>query len=387
MKHQARRFGLAQLFFHIFAVLPLLALPLGGASADQPQTPGRVVNCDHGGRLAVAVRNARPGDTIRFKGTCYEQVTITTDRLTLDGQQGEGIIDGSGVACPTLESGTKSEKEEIVGLVEIDAAQGVTLEGLTVQHSDCDGIFFRGSSATLRDVIVYDSRDDGIDSEQAEITLEDSSLTGNTENGMNLDNNSTANIFKGTVSFVDNPRFGVLNNHSLLFVSSGATLNASDVPNTLPNQQIGIGVFAGGELMGYTDSKMIVQGNSAQGLLFINSGMFLSYSTTEIAGNGVGITLVDGSTFTQTSGTLTILGNFGFGIAAENSTVAMRQASSDDGVVVQIVNNHQSPDAPPVDVSLTFGTRATLERVDSVNIGYVYCGEGVLVQGFACPGQ
>jgi hypothetical protein len=86
MKYQARRFGLAQLFFHIPALLPLLSLPLGGAFGKPPQTPGRVINCDHGGRLAVAVRNAVPGDTIRFSGTCKEQVSITTDRSTLDGR-------------------------------------------------------------------------------------------------------------------------------------------------------------------------------------------------------------------------------------------------------------------------------------------------------------
>jgi hypothetical protein len=62
MKYQVRRFGLAQLFFHISALLPLLSLPLGGAFAEPPQTLGRVINRDHGGRLAVAVRNAVPGE-------------------------------------------------------------------------------------------------------------------------------------------------------------------------------------------------------------------------------------------------------------------------------------------------------------------------------------
>jgi len=382
MKYQAR-----QLFFYTSALLILPALALGGAFAYPPLTPWTVanfaypqltpwtvVNCDLGGRLTVAVRNALPGDTIRFTGTCKEQVTITTDRLTLDGQ-GKGIIDGLDATCPQVASGTVTETESIAGLVEIDAAQGVTLEHLTVQNSKCDGIFFRGSSGTLRNVTVQASGDDGIDSEQAAITLEDSNITGNGENGMDLDNNSTANIFRGTVAFSDNPRFGVLDHHSLLFVSSSASLQTNN------NQYMGIGVLAGGELMGYTDSKMTVHGNSVQGLVLINSGVFLSYSTTEISGNGFGITLVDGSTFTQTSGTLKIEGNSGVGMAAENSTVSLRQASSSDVAVFQVTGN------TGVDLSLTFGARATLEGENQGTIGTVYCGTGVLVQGFNCPQQ
>jgi len=389
MKYHAHRFGLAQLFFHSSALLALLSFPLGGAFADPPETPGRVVNCDHGGRLAVAVRNARPGDTIRFTGTCKEQVTITTDRLTLDGQ-GEGVIDGSEATCPTLESGTESEEEEIVGLVEIDAAQGVTLEGLTVQHSQCDGIFFRGSSATLHDVIVYDSGDDGIDSEQAAITLESSTssppstiLRNNVENGMNLDNNSTANIFKGTVAIYANGRFGVLNNSSLLFVSSGAELDVHlngrtdlEVP-----QGTGIGVFAGGELIGYTESNLSVYKNIVRGLLLINSGMFLSYTVVNISNNGdgnfppglgsAGIALVDDSVFTQTGGTLTITNdeatNLAFGMTADNSTVALRMAASNDEFAIS-------------KLLLTFGARATLIG----NIPEIVCDDTVLVQGLAC---
>ena len=364
MNHPAQKFSLVPMFSYTSALVLFLALPFAGAFADPPQAPGRVVNCDRGGRLAIAVRNARPGDTIRFTGTCREQVTITTDRLTLDGQ-GEGIIDGSGVTCPELKSGTVTELEAIVGLVEIDTAQGVTLERLTVQNSQCDGIFLRGSSATLRAVTVQNSTDDGIDSEQAGITLEGSILpriptllTNNGENGMNLSNNSTANIFKGTVSFSDNPRFGVLNHHSLLFVSSGAELDVHK------NMQTGIGVFGGGELMGYTDSKMTVYDNSVQGLLLINGGMFASYTEVNILNNGdgslpedagsAGIALVDGSVFTQTGGKLTIANGSNdsvktpaIGMAADNSTVALRMTAADQEFLIS-------------SLSLTFGTRATL---------------------------
>ncbi|MGH8055979.1 MAG: hypothetical protein ACREOH_01890 [Candidatus Entotheonellia bacterium] len=55
------------------------------------------VNCGTGGALGPVLKKAKPGDTIRVTGTCDETVTITTDRLTLDGQ-GTTVIDGGGGA-------------------------------------------------------------------------------------------------------------------------------------------------------------------------------------------------------------------------------------------------------------------------------------------------
>jgi hypothetical protein len=263
----------------------------------------------------------------------------------------------------------------------------VTLEGLTVQNSKCDGIFFRGSSGTLRTVTVKNSSDDGIDSEQAGITLEDSSLTGNTENGMNLDNNSTANIFKGTVDIHENGRFGVLNNSSLLFVSSGAELDVHSNGRTdlaVP-QGTGIGVFAGGELIGYTDSNLSVHDNIVHGLLLINSGMFLSYTVVNISNNGdgtfspslgsAGIALVDDSVFTQTGGGLTITNDTStpaVGMAADNSTVALRMPGQDKNFLIG-------------SLSLSFGARATLAG----SVPYIVCdGNNVLIRPsptYTCP--
>jgi nitrous oxidase accessory protein NosD len=53
------------------------------------------VNCDHGEKLAKALKEAKPGETSQVSGTCQEAVTIITDRITLDGS-GSAIIDGGG---------------------------------------------------------------------------------------------------------------------------------------------------------------------------------------------------------------------------------------------------------------------------------------------------
>ena len=46
----------------------------------------RNVDCSKGETITMALTDAVPGDTIRVTGTCRERITITADRLTLDGQ-------------------------------------------------------------------------------------------------------------------------------------------------------------------------------------------------------------------------------------------------------------------------------------------------------------
>ena len=50
------------------------------------------VDCTKGETITTALTDAVPGDTIRVTGTCRERITITSDRLTLDGQ-GRTILD------------------------------------------------------------------------------------------------------------------------------------------------------------------------------------------------------------------------------------------------------------------------------------------------------
>src|SRR5215207_5865134 len=65
--------------------------------------------------ITQALQTARPGDTIRFRGTCEETVTITTDRLILRGID-EAMIKGPG-------GGQAADVSR--GLVNIIGVQGV----------------------------------------------------------------------------------------------------------------------------------------------------------------------------------------------------------------------------------------------------------------------
>jgi nitrous oxidase accessory protein NosD len=94
------------------------------------------VNCGASETILKTLQKAEPGDTIRVAGTCNERVVITTDRLTLDGQ-GRAILNGGGGA-PT----------ELDGVVTIDGAKGVTLQGLTTQNGPGEAILgIRGAAS------------------------------------------------------------------------------------------------------------------------------------------------------------------------------------------------------------------------------------------------
>ena len=81
-------------------------------------------------------------------------MTITTDRVTLDGGD-RAVLQGPGGGQP----GDVSQ-----GLLNIVGVQGVEIRGFTVQNSANDGINGRqGAAFTVRDVRVLHSADDGVE--------------------------------------------------------------------------------------------------------------------------------------------------------------------------------------------------------------------------------
>lgn len=102
------------------------------ANADGSKSRTHKVKCPKQS-LQRAVDRAKEGDTIKVSGTCEEQITIRTDRLTLDGQ-GSAVIDGS-----SLTSGN---------LVRVQALL-VTIRNLTVRNSPRVGIHVRRSGSAL----------------------------------------------------------------------------------------------------------------------------------------------------------------------------------------------------------------------------------------------
>jgi hypothetical protein len=363
----AGRFAVLVTAIYFFAASLFLSLPTVDAVADvhdhkdtgQGQVRQIVVDCSQGSTLGQALRSARAGDSIVVTGTCHEKVTITVDRLTLDGQ-GTAIIDGTTTACDL------GPFEEVVeGLVEIDAAQGVVLTGLTVQNSPGDGIVLRnGAAASIRDTTVQHSCDDGIHLTQSVATLERTIFQENQENGMNVFDHSAVSVASGSVAFINNGRFGVQNQNSGVSVYGGASLKASH------NGFIGVAVFAAGRVIAFTGSAISVNNNAVSGVLLLDGGLHASFATIEVFNNGSrntpdssGMTLVDGAVFAQTGGSLRVERNQPVGLVAENSTVSLRLLDA-QAVTIEVL-------------ALRFGARATLIGT----IAPILCDNTVLIQG------
>lgn len=344
-------------------------------NADQNSAPvahGRTytVDCDKGHSINKALSEVLPGDTIIIRGTCHEQVTITTDRLTLDGR-GDATLDGQANVCdlgPFEETNT--------GQLEIDGAQGVVVTGIRIQGSPVDGIYVRNAAAVkIRDTDVRNSCDDGIQSDQSAVTLENSSFNENQESGINLFENSSLIIRVGSSRFNDNGRQGLQIWGSVASVHGGALLEARG------NGFAGITALAQGQITAFTGSRITVAKNGENGFILINAGLTATFANVVVTDNGSnakednsGITLVDGATSSFVGGKLTLEGNQPVGMLAENATISMRLI--DPPSAVSIINNG-------LDVALRFGSRATLLGM----IGSIVCDETVLSQGTTqCPG-
>ncbi len=75
--------------------LDVVARASSSAQAEPGVRQALRVRCDTGQRLGAALRQAQPGATVAFSGTCTETLRISTDGLRLRGLGG-AVIDGAG---------------------------------------------------------------------------------------------------------------------------------------------------------------------------------------------------------------------------------------------------------------------------------------------------
>ena len=236
--------------FKIFKKIPILplliplalvaAVPLTSPTgdADSPMRM-RVVNCDRGEEIARALARAEPGDTIRVTGTCVERVSIKTDRITLDGQ-GAATLDGGGGPIA-----------EFDGVVMIDGASGVTIQGFTVQNGPGEGILgTHGAAFSVRNTTVQDNGGNGVAvAEGSTAELTDCSMLRNAT-GIDVFTQSSA-VLKGAIRTNENLGNGADINGTSIIEIRGAQVEAS--------RNGGVGLVAG------SNSQLAVFGFAALG--------------------------------------------------------------------------------------------------------------------------
>lgn len=235
------------------------------------------VDCGIGQTITDALTNASPGDTMQVTGLCFETVTITTDRLTLDGQ-GSAIVDGGG----GFEPGNFGE-----GVINIVGAQGVRITGLTVQNGP-DGINGRrGAAFEVTNTTIQNHADEGLQvDENTTARLIDCTVQRNAANGVFAIRNSSITLI-GNMASRENGIVGMS-----IGTGSSATLSGTiDVSNN-GGDGIGVGTNAVGVIT--SGSSVSIDQNGRFGLFVVNSSNMLiggnsTVSATNNGASGIGI--------------------------------------------------------------------------------------------------
>ena len=345
--------------------------------------------CDRGESLSKAIRRAREHQTVRFSGTCYESIVITTDHLTLLGENG-ATIDGSQ---------TPSE-----AVVLIDGARGVELDNFTVQNGSDQGILAtHQAQAVLKNLVAWNNGTVGLSVDRAHLELVDVALDNNLTGGMDAYTGSTV-VAKGNLSAVSNGGDGLAVNGKTFFELRGATVTAShnagngvSIINdsrlqifSFPEAQgstvtadnngfAGVGILGselgvvGSQYFGSGANVISASNNNVFGF-FAPAGAILSPHATAkfvASGNGVGMLLEDGASVLIVGGL--DLSQNGAGLSAHGAGTL---------TIVSVPPNPSNVDANQIDFDLGFGTRLTSDGVGFTSIA---CDSTVLTRGISCP--
>ena len=361
---------------------------VGVAGADSAV---KKVQCDKGQTLTDALKKAKPGDTLQVTGTCQERVTITTDRLTLDGG-GSAVLDGGGVGP------TESE-----GVVTIDGADGVTLTGLTIQKGAGEGILgHHGAAFAVQQTTVQNNAASGIavaDGSTADLT--DCTIH---DNGFGIDVfTSSSAILRGAIIISQNKGNGAEVNGQSMLEIRGAQVQMND--------NGGIGLVAGSgqvAIFGFAaaqGSTLTANGNGDFGIIIYNSLLTILGSdfgsganVITAANNGVAGILVSDGFIASPFGTGKFViehnttglhfingagGDITGGLSVQNNGTGMLADGAGTLTLASIPPNPSAIENNGTDVDLKFGTRATFQ---DVAIGTIACDATVLSRGSTvCP--
>ena len=366
-------------------------VPIAGAAS--PDGKPKVVDCacDDGHTLTEALTRARAGDTIRVTGTCTERVTITTDRITLDGG-GTAVVDGGG-----------GERTEFDGVIAVDGARGVTIKGLTVRNGPGEGILAsHGAVLTVSDSTVEENSGAGIALDNAAADLVDCTLQGNA-GGLDMFRMSTA-VLKGSINAVDNGGVGITVNSQSMLEIRGATVHAdrNGVGLAIDHSTAGIYGFSrsqgstitaddnsgdgmaisggsltvfGGSFFGSGANTISASGNGAAGVWLPGWGKIVAPFATArfvIESNTIGLNFGDGSG-------AAIIG----GLSVRNNKTGVLADGAGSLSFVSVPPNPSVIEDNETDVELLFGSRLT---AGGVPLGPVKCDGTALIRGSAvCP--
>jgi len=358
------------------AAVLLIPLAVRGDSHDSGR---RAVDCNRGQTLSQVLATVRPGDTIRVSGTCNETITISTDGLTLIGEEG-ATIDADGA------------DEDVVT---IDGARDVSLTNFTIQNGSEGILAINDATFELDEVTVQDNSSHAIELVRATANVTNITSQRNGRVGLIVARNSVANVTNATLQ----------QNLSGLVVFSNSTVRLFGTNLLNENATQGLSVGLGGVLFSI-GSELQANDNGAEGVFVLQTGKIQliggSLEASRNQAEGLNLqqhaTVILGIEEFGVPGTVVANDNAGHGIAAAagsdlNASQIMPLTSQGNGQAGLQLDDGSSATVGgatiegngAADVDLTFGSRATLT---GNTIGAISCDETSLLRGdtgASCP--
>lgn len=262
----------------------------------RPQAASIRVDCEAGGKIGAALVNMKPGDTLLVKGTCRENVVITTEmaRLILDGQ-GTATID-----APDFGRGAI----DVTG-------RDITIRGFTITGGRHGINVVRGSTAIIANNVIHHTgskagpgRGFGVEiGQQSFASIVGNTIRDNPRYGIHVGESSAARI--GFTDIEIQGGGNVIENNGQFGVAVSGSSNARIIGNTIrKNRDDGVQVNANSNAR---ISGNVISGNGG-------SGVFVTDNSNVIFGENIGSTNPYGAPNTTEASLL----NVGVGIRCEN---------------------------------------------------------------------
>lgn len=295
----------------LLIVLTLVALPVVSQTKGKasPQAAPKRVDCDAGGKIGAAVDKMKPGDTLLVKGTCRENVAVTTEmaRLTLDGQGTATIV------APDSDRAAI----EVTG-------RDITIRGFTITGGRHGINVVRGATAIIVNNVIHytgpkagPGRGFGIEiGQQSFASIVGNTIRDNPRYGIHVGESSAVRI-----GFTDVEIQGggnVIENNGQFGVAVSGTSNARIVGNTI-RKNVGDGVQINANSYARVAGN-VISGNGG-------SGVFVTDNSVVNFGENVNTVNPYGSPNTTEASLL----NVGAGIRCENGGAVKGRVGSLNG--------------------------------------------------------
>jgi hypothetical protein len=203
------------------ALRAALWILIAGLPASLPGQVFHRVQCGAGQTIATALKVARRGDAIHIRGTCRESFVVTTDHLTIEGDDGTTIqgqggnprfdfvqIDIQGAQGVVLRNLIVRDAPGFG--IQVTSGAAAVLENVTVRRSGIGVMAYIGSSARLKNVSVLDNFVGVIAGLHSSIQLiGEVRANNNLGNAFDINGNSAVEIFEARFQANNNGNRGM----------------------------------------------------------------------------------------------------------------------------------------------------------------------------------